>query len=148
MLFSSIWLFTSACISLPQPPEKLRHHLQNPQTCIISAFSLYHKSIFPASTFLLFFQLFCFPRYPAVNFRTDPHEPRNLLSSSPDHCTKATSPLYLSRYPAVSFRTGVHDPGIWLPLSARVTALKNRQHLSERSELCCLFFALSSLPDA
>ncbi len=147
MLFSSIWLFTSACISLPQPPENLRHHLQNPQTCIISAFSLYHKSISPASTFLLFFQLFCVPHLPAVSFPTDMYESRDLLSSS-DHFAETTFLLYLSRYPAVSFRAGVHDPGIWLPLSARVTALKNRQHLSERSELCCLFFALSSLPGA
>ena len=48
--------------------------------------------------------------------------------------------------PAVSFRTGVHDPGSWLPLSSRVTALENRWHLSERSELCRRFSALSSLP--
>ena len=47
---------------------------------------------------------------------------------------------------AVRFQTGVHDPGIWLPLSSRVTALENSGHLFERSELCPLFSALSSLP--
>ena len=34
--------------------------------------------------------------------------------------------------------------GGWLPLGAQVTALENRGHLSERSELCRLVFALSS----
>ena len=65
---------------------------------------------------------------------------KQIISHYCDHYLRSHQP------PAVSFRTGVHDPGIWLPLSSRVTALENRWHLSERSELCRRFSALSSLP--
>ena len=65
---------------------------------------------------------------------------KQIISHYCDHYLRSHHP------PAVSFRTGVHDPGIWLPLSSRVTALENRWHLSERSELCRRFSALSSLP--
>ena len=65
---------------------------------------------------------------------------KQIISHYCDHYLRSHHP------PAVSFRTGVHDPGIWLPLSSRVTALENRCHLSERSELCRRFSALSSLP--
>ena len=67
---------------------------------------------------------------------------KQIISHYCDHYLRSHHP------PAVSFRTGVHDPGIWLPLSSRVTALENRRHLSERSELCRRFSALSSLPGA
>ena len=65
---------------------------------------------------------------------------KQIISHYCDHYLRSHHP------PAVCFRTGVHDPGIWLPLSSRVTALENRWHLSERSELCRRFSALSSLP--